>query len=97
MRYGIAPPLAIPQKTGAAPRVVRFFLDSAHGEQFGDEVLNAIGLGLEGTINCVIEEWMKRAVDEKTAKAFGIRPGPSYLMSHLIAGAIEVRMLGDLA
>ncbi|MCL9847210.1 hypothetical protein [Ralstonia solanacearum] len=102
MRYSAAAawPLAmvaISQTTGAAPRVVRFFLDSAHGEQFGDEVLNAMGLGLERDINCVIAEWMGRAVDEQTAKTYGIRPGPSYLMSHLIAGAIEVRMLGDLA
>lgn len=76
---------------------MRFFLDSAHGEQFGDEVLNAIGLGVEGAINCVIAEWMSRAVDAQTAKTYGIRPGPSYLMSHLTAGAIEVRMFGDLA
>ncbi|MDB0525039.1 hypothetical protein [Ralstonia solanacearum] len=72
-------------------------LDSAHGEQFGDEVLNAIGLGLERAINCVIAKWMGRTVDEQTAKTDGIRPGPSYLMSHLTARAIEVRMFGDLA
>ncbi|AZU56691.1 hypothetical protein ACQCQ6_23590 [Ralstonia pseudosolanacearum] len=89
--------VAISKATGAAPRVVRFFLDSAYGEQFGEEVLNAIALGVEGAINCVIEEWMSRVVDEQTAKARGIRPGPSYLVSLLIASAIEVRMLGDLA
>ncbi|APF85487.1 hypothetical protein [Ralstonia pseudosolanacearum] len=102
MRYSAAAawPLAmvaISKATGAAPRVVRFFLDSAHGERFGEDVLNALALGLQRAIDHVTEEWMNRAVDEQTAKTYGIRSGPSYLKSHLVASAVEVRLLGDLA
>ncbi|QUP54613.1 hypothetical protein GO998_13155 [Ralstonia syzygii] len=89
--------VAISRATGAAPRAVRFFLDSAHGERFGEDVLNARTLGLQRAIDHVTEEWMNRAVDEPTAKTFGIRPGPSYLKSHLVACAVEVRLLGDIA
>ncbi|MCK4130462.1 hypothetical protein GO279_04451 [Ralstonia solanacearum] len=89
--------VAISKATGAAPRVVRFFLDSAHGERFGEDVLNARALGLQRAIDHVTEEWMNRAVDEQTAKTCGIRSGPSYLKSHLVASAVEVRLLGDLA
>ncbi|WP_231890031.1 hypothetical protein [Ralstonia solanacearum] len=40
--------VAISKATGAAPRVARFFLDSGHGERFGEDVLNARALGLQG-------------------------------------------------
>ncbi|WP_269455003.1 hypothetical protein [Ralstonia solanacearum] len=40
---------------------------------------------------------MSRAVDEQTAEMDDVRPGPSYLKSRLVASAIEVRFLGNLA
>ncbi|MGA4423086.1 hypothetical protein ACI2UY_23365 [Ralstonia nicotianae] len=88
---------AISRATGAAPRVVRFFLDSAHGKRFGEDLLTTLAQGLQRAIDHVTEEWMARAVDEQTAKTCGIRSGPSYLKSHLVACAVEVRLLGDLA
>lgn len=81
---------AISESTGEPLDSVRAFLDSRHGRQFADSVLNAMhsGSSLPEAIATITRQWMSLPIDPKTARDHGIPRGLSHLTGFVIHCAI---------
>ena len=85
--------LALPATATATdcdPDAVRAFLDSRHGRQFADDVLNQLvtGRALPDAIQAATAQWMGWTITRQTSKEYGIPKGLPYLTGFVIHCAI---------
>jgi hypothetical protein len=72
--------------TGQPLESVRVFLDSQHGRQFADDVLNQLHAGhpLADAIHAATQQWMEWTIGRRTSKDYGIPRGLPYLTGFVI-------------
>ena len=82
---------AIAEATGQSPDAVRAFLDSRHGRNFADDVLNQMhaGLALVDAVRAATQQWMGWKIGRQTSKQYGIPRGLPYLTGFVIQCAIN--------
>jgi len=77
---------AISDATGQPFEAVRAFLDSRHGRDFADEVLNHMHAGhaLHDAIRAATRQWMEWTIGRRTSKDYGIPRGLPYLTGFVL-------------
>jgi hypothetical protein len=76
---------------------VRTFLDSRHGRNFADDVLNELhaGANLKDAIHAATQRWMGWTIGRQTSKQYGIPKGLPYLTGFVIHCEIVEEAMAD--
>ena len=87
--------IAISGATNQSLESVRTFLDSRHGRNFSDDVLNQMltDKSVEQAIHAAVTQWMGWRIGRATSRDYGIPRGLPYLTGFVIQCEIDEEAL----